>query len=334
MDPLPFLHNVSELIPEGDFHRISRVPSVVREGLNEGAREVALSTAGVEIRARVGGGGGQVLVSVNGSQPMPIEMYLGDHFLWSFLAGPGEHEIGLPGDIRYTWLGDMHATRALAAIPRKRFAPDVMRVAFPYGGDIAFGKASGALTPAGSEDLPAQTLLTYGSSITQGMSSLCAQSGYSSRLALELGMDHINLGFSGSAHCEPAIADHIAARDDWDCCTLEMGGNMLGFSTEAFSERVRGMVERIGGRDQTRRVFCLDMFRFFNDLPGKDDAKTRAFREIVRDAVADLGGPNTHHIPVAAIPSWHGLAADILHPNERGMEEMALHLRDEIKTFA
>ena len=46
--------------------------------------------------------------------------------------------------------------------------------------------------------------------------------------------DLVNLGTSGSAFCEPEIAEYIASQE-WSLCVLELSVNMLGrgFHSEA-----------------------------------------------------------------------------------------------------
>ncbi len=56
-------------------------------------------------------------------------------------------------------------------------------------------------------------ILFYGSSITQGSCACKPGDDYISRLSRMLDTDVINLGFSGNAMAEPAIANHLAAQD-------------------------------------------------------------------------------------------------------------------------
>ena len=56
-------------------------------------------------------------------------------------------------------------------------------------------------------------ILYYGSSITQGGCASRPGSTYQARLTAWLDWDHINLGFSGSAHAEEAIVNYIASKD-------------------------------------------------------------------------------------------------------------------------
>ena len=53
----------------------------------------------------------------------------------------------------------------------------------------------------------------YGSSITQGGCASRPGNAYPNQISLMLGCDHINLGFSGSAKAEDAMADYISKLD-------------------------------------------------------------------------------------------------------------------------
>ncbi len=56
-------------------------------------------------------------------------------------------------------------------------------------------------------------IVFYGSSITQGACASRPGNAYTSRVSRALGMDHINLGFSGNARGEQSMADYIASLD-------------------------------------------------------------------------------------------------------------------------
>jgi lysophospholipase L1-like esterase len=54
-------------------------------------------------------------------------------------------------------------------------------------------------------------IVYYGSSITQGGCASRPGNAYQAKISRELSVDHINLGFSGSARGEDAMAEHIAS---------------------------------------------------------------------------------------------------------------------------
>ena len=76
-------------------------------------------------------------------------------------------------------------------------------------------------------EVPKLKYLAYGTSITQGASATSADMTFASQVAWRLCTDVINLGASGVAYCEKALADYIAERKDWDFATLCISANML-----------------------------------------------------------------------------------------------------------
>ena len=72
--------------------------------------------------------------------------------------------------------------------------------------------ADAAVTPAPSYRF-AKPIVYYGSSITQGACASRPSNAYTNRITRLCDVDHINLGFSGSALAEDAMIDYIASLD-------------------------------------------------------------------------------------------------------------------------
>lgn len=264
---------------------------------------------------------------------MRAELYLGDFLVWPMMLSPGEHDIPLAGKYTWNWLkshsGDGSPTGLLREQAGRRFDPELRRILFHFRASVGPVRTRGEVTPARAEQLPARTLLCYGSSITQGMEALTAAGSYAPRLARLLGLDLLNLGFGGSAHLEPEIAAHIAERKDWHAATLELGINLVGsLEPDAFAQRARAFVAAVASAG--RPVFCLDLFRYFDDFPGGDAGRARACRQAVAEAAA-AAGPHVRHVPIGGLPGPEGLCADLLHPSPEGMEEMARELAVRIR---
>ena len=71
------------------------------------------------------------------------------------------------------------------------------------------------IRPPPPHDLPALRYLAYGTSITHGFDAEGPHLTYVGHTARLLGANLINLGVGGSAHCEPELADYIAAVAYW-----------------------------------------------------------------------------------------------------------------------
>ncbi|MDX2111641.1 MAG: SGNH/GDSL hydrolase family protein [Verrucomicrobiota bacterium] len=334
------LHNVVEQVPLGKDGNplFSRIPDSIRGQINDGAASQALSAAGVEIRCRVGENGGVLHLWVDGKEAVPVELYFGDYLLWTFPIGPGKHEVPLSRGISYPWLSWREVGRDLRGIlgtlPRRRYNPELVRVVFPNKARVGLLDCTGDIFPALPGDVPQYTLLGYGSSITMGVEAIRMNDAYLSLVAEQLGCDCLNLGFAGSALCEESIADWIHTRDDWDIGLFEMGINMDGLLPDVFTSRIRSFVAIVGGKVSTRPVFAMDQFRHFNDLPGINSVRVIQKRQVVLDAVTELGGPKTQYIPVQDLPDISGLCADLLHPSPLGMHQMADSITRTIRNSA
>lgn len=80
--------------------------------------------------------------------------------------------------------------------------------------EVFIGIARGAtLTPARGGYLDIPPVVYYGSSVTQGGCATRSGMSYQAILTRRLGVDHVNLGFSGSARGESALAEYIASLD-------------------------------------------------------------------------------------------------------------------------
>jgi lysophospholipase L1-like esterase len=201
------------------------------------------------------------------------------------------------------------------------------------------GVSGAAVRPPEPGETPALTWLAYGSSITHGFSAPRLAQPYIHCAARCLGIDVLNLGFGGSCHAEPELADHFAARDDWDFATLELGINLIGHSMpeEEFARRVGHLADALTARHPAKPVFLITVFPVHNDLRPEGDpsrARTERFRQVVRDAHAARRArcPNLHLLEGADIlDDWTGLTVDLCHPSEYGHARMGLRLADRLR---
>ncbi len=315
------LYNVEELIPAGDGGALSmtRIPNNLRESLNDSARLAALYPAGAEVRFNLQGDTAAVTLRTEAG-PSVLEVFRGP-FLFSWhVVQPGETRIEA---------SQLESIQVLKKISRDRnlpFDPELVRVILPYSQPVQLVALEGETSTPDDSQVPGRKVLTYGSSITHGSSAVRPSGTWAMRLAQSLGLDLINLGFGGGAHCEPQLADYIAGRDDWDLATLELGINMVyrpEFTVEEFRRRVEYFVSRIVEAHPDKWVFCTDMFTFAADL-GANPARNAEFRRVVREVVRKIGSPRLVHLDgrrlLRSIP---GLSVDLVHPSPRGMEEIA-----------
>jgi hypothetical protein len=189
------------------------------------------------------------------------------------------------------------------------------------------GMRGDGLRPPRPDEKPERTLLAYGTSVTDGFAASAMHLSFVAQAARRLRMDFVNLGSAGSAYCEPALADYIAARRDWHVATLGLSANMIGagFSTDEFSERAAYMVNTVAGADPGRSVVCITVWPYFADLcDGTIGSHRReaavAYREALRDVVRTSPHANVNLVEGAELlGEIGGYTVDLAHPGDFGM---------------
>ncbi len=219
------------------------------------------------------------------------------------------------------------------------FSPNVWRF-MCWGGQVQLhGVKSLGIRPPKPEELPRVRLLTYGTSITHGHCASGPHLSYASQTARALGVDLINLGSGGSAHCEKTLSDYIAKRDDWDIASLALSVNMCHFQLDEFYDRVSYMVNTVSGANTNRPVACITLWPYFNDMTfdgGKprnaEGGTAEEFRQSLRDAVAACPNPNVCLLEGPELMTCTaGLGGDLIHPGDYGMMEMGINLAAKLK---
>lgn len=313
------VHNAAALIELPQGVTFWRVPADVRDHLNPKAQERLRWTTGVELRFRRVETPVRVTLSVDEGTSI-AEVYYGPfwHSLHFIGTQPTTFEIVPP-----QWQD------LIAGVHDLPFSLDVVRVILPKGSFTVVHAVEGDLMPPDANQLPRLRYLAYGSSITNGNAGGRPTGMYAAHTARLLGADLYNLGSGGSAYFEPELADYIAARDDWDIATLEIGINMIdSFSEAEFAERVHTFVNRVASANPQRWVFCIDTLLNFRDAPGHPQhAKCAAFRRIVREAVTAANQPRCVHVDALSLmDSPLHLRSDALHPSPSGAEVIAQRL--------
>jgi len=320
------LHNVAELLPpeDGDGKLISRIPNKLRLTLNPNAKIGALCAAGCEIRFNLEDDFAKIVLSCE--EKSIAEVFQGNFQIsWHVIdRDPTEIKVSLPQNIGF-----------LDRVTKKKHLPfdaRLTRVVLPYNPRTRLLDIKGETTLPKKEQTPERRYLAYGSSITHGARSYRPTGSYAMRTAQRLGVDLLNLGFGGGAHCEPQIADYIAEREDWDFATLEMGINMVGgFSTEEFQKRVEYLVEKIAKAHPDKWVFCIDLFTFAADFD-PSARKHKEFRRIIRETVENLDMPKLVYVDGRTVlKDVSGLTFDLVHPAPAGIEEIAANLSSFIQ---
>lgn len=336
-------------IPEGiDFHNVAetelqadgglalfRVPRSVRENLSALGRMVAEDSAGIEIRFVTEAPAFRISLGSYPSFLSPHEVHAQEVVLF---RGPFVHSRHLiePGRVNHIdiapWTGG-GLPEYVGSDKRRGFSPNVWRVfmgrcARVFYGLETFGHAHRKPFP---EELPSRRWLAYGSSITNGASPMSHLSSYVYHAARAADLDVLNLGLSGSCFCEPAMADFIGSRQDYEIATLEVGVNMRnGVSPEDFRTRVTYLLNVVATPASNRRVFLVTVYPNLSE-PGLAAAQD-CFSAILRELVASGRWQNLALIEGGTILDDAGdLTADYIHPSDYGHARMGFHLGQVLK---
>ncbi|MFB6141071.1 MAG: SGNH/GDSL hydrolase family protein [Halosimplex sp.] len=322
LDDVAF-HNVAETREVLGYEgvRLQRVPEDVRRALNEDAAERMLVPTASEVRFVPESPSVSVALSAP-SGSVRVQPFWGPYQGEPFTVGHDAEsfELAVPEKVRE---GRARGGRG--------FAPRVCRLicrgASGMRGDwLLYHGVEGETRPPEPDEVPDTRYLAYGTSITEDGSASEIHLTYASLTARRLGADLLNLGCSGSAHCEAAIADHIAARDDWDVATLSVSVNMLGFDIEEFRERAAYLVDTVAAADPDRPVVAVTLFE--NEYEGDRSGR---FREALVEAVEAADRPNLSVLSGPSISEASGLSADAVHPGDAGHATIAEGLAPKLR---
>ncbi|ESP90075.1 SGNH/GDSL hydrolase family protein [Candidatus Halobonum tyrrellensis] len=320
------LHNVAETVETDEGLALARVPRAVRADLNEQARDNYRRPSGVEIRLVAEGDARVTLSCPDGECEVTP-------FWGPFQTGPDERvTVGAEPTTVEVSFPDRLADLESDAVDEASVSPRVCRLVL-RGNPTLLRGIEGETRPPRAAELPDRTYLAYGTSITQGAVATDHPSTYVAETARRVNADLLNLGTGGSAFCEPAIADYIAGRDDWDVATLAVSVNMLaeGFTAAEFRERAVYLLETVAGENPDRPVLAVTLFPVYPDVcSGYDDeweATPDEYRTALREVVADSPHANVHLAEgEELLDDVAGLSPDLVHPTDRGMGVVAGNL--------
>jgi lysophospholipase L1-like esterase len=317
------LHNVAEVIERDGGWLLQRIPEAVRRTLSRGGQEKARFTPNVEIR-----------FVWDWRLPATVTLSSLGHTAGMVCFGNYQgRALQYIGPEKQTVIVEPHDRLRhsdLSQLPQIGFSARVARLML-LGDPVVLHDVSGPqLRRPLPDELPQTRYLAYGSSITHGVYASTPHGTYPARVARAFGWDCINLGFRGSALAEPALADYIAARDDWDVLTLEGSVNMAArFSDDEFAARWEYFIGRIATAHPQKPIVVLNMFPHFRDLPvpigpHNDGVNVEIKRAHLRRIVENLKSPHVALLETTHTASFAtGLSDDLLHPGDDGFQSIA-----------
>ena len=185
---------------------------------------------------------------------------------------------------------------------------------------VYIGLQEGSVLKAASDYSAELPIVYYGSSITQG--GCCSRPGnaYQNIITRELNVDHINLGFSGSAKAEDVMADYVAGLDmlafvydyDHNAPTVE--------HLEATHER---MFKKVRAAHPDLPVLMLTRPKYY--LTEEEEQRLAVVRKTYENALA-AGDKNVYFIPGPDLLNdfvREAALVDNCHPTDAGFISMA-----------
>lgn len=169
----------------------------------------------------------------------------------------------------------------------------------------------------------------YGSSITQGGCACRPGNAYQAMITRDLNIDHINLGFSGSAKGEPEMADYIAS--------LEMQAFVCDYDHNApnayhLERTLYPLYEKVRKAHPEIPIIFISAPDALRN-PEKYGSKRKVVQAAYEKAVA-MGDQRVTFIPgeeLFAGDHWDDCTVDGTHPNDLGFYRMAQRIGAELK---
>lgn len=220
------------------------------------------------------------------------------------------------------------------------YNPKVVRIMLRHG-NVHLVDIKGKTRVPRKGEIPKNTMLSYGTSITHGSTATLPSLSYAKLTAWRLKMDSINLGVAGTAVCENEMADYIADRNDWDILTLCLSVNMLNlaYTAEEFYSRAYYMVNTISEKHPDKKIFCISIIKSYHDVGIiKEEVKSvstpNKYRNALQDIVEKINSKNVIYIDgMNLLDNYNGMTTGILHPGDYGMIDISNSLYKKIKEY-
>ncbi|MBQ6823494.1 MAG: hypothetical protein IJP27_02480 [Clostridia bacterium] len=193
---------------------------------------------------------------------------------------------------------------------------------------LYIGLKDGSVLEAAPAYETAVPVVYYGSSITQGGCASRPGNTYQSIISRELNCDHVNLGFSGNAKAEDAIADYIAG--------LEMSVFVYDYDHNAPNvDHLRAthekMFKKIRAAHPELPVLMLTRPKYY--LTDEEKQRLAIVRQTYENAVAS-GDENVYFIPGPDLLIdlvRESALVDNCHPTDSGFVSMAYVVGNKLK---
>lgn len=308
-------HNVEEIEKTDKGYVMRRLPLHVREKVNEGVKNNIFGT-GIELRFKMTDGACDIILASDYLAEAPVAS-----IFFGSIQGGWEYSTKMIYEnetvIHIEYPSNLEKLAKISKDNELAFSPEIVRVVLPYTNCYYVG-VEGKVLPPSKEEVPSETYLAYGSSITHGSLGLMMPYSYPFRISQKLNCDYINMGFAGSALMEEELASYIVSRNDWTFASVEMGINALSdkisLSDEQFEQRIDRFTKILG--NDKRPVFATSIFGFNGDKQEKGERFRNIVRKYAKERLIFMDG-------LDILNESKYISADLTHPTLEGMEQIA-----------
>ncbi len=239
--------------------------------------------------------------------------------------------VGQPEEYRATFLPPIDATDEYISTVRFDIREQrEITVNFPHYCDVLsleIGLEKDAVLKPAAGYLPKKPIVYYGSSITQGACASRPGNTYENRIVRELPTDYVNLGFSGSARGEDAMAQYIAGLD---MSVFVYDYDYNAPTVEHLRQTHEKMFRTIREHHPDLPVIMLTRPKF--RLNAEEEEKRAIVKETYDKAVA-AGDKNVYYIDGPTLMQYakNDCSVDGAHPNDLGFYSMATVLLEQLR---
>ena len=194
--------------------------------------------------------------------------------------------------------------------------------------ELAIGLCENATVEPVPEYRTKLPVITYGSSITQGGCASHAGNCYQAILSRKLDCDHRNIGFSGSAHGEPIMAEYLAKQP--------MSAFVLDYDHNAYTAKFlrnthKPFFDTVRSANPDLPIIILNKPMY---LPNADDTERKKIIYDTYISAVNSGDKNVYFIDFNHIFDNNvedGWAVDRCHPSDSGFYVMASAIEPVLK---
>ncbi len=223
---------------------------------------------------------------------------------------------------------------------KRRYTSNLWRIVFDYGAKISFISLNTFEKPYSlpeKKDLPSETYLAYGSSISQGAGAISIHDCYINSFANFYNCDILNKGLSGSCLLEKETIDYLQTIK-CDKYLFEIGCNVRGLMDEIeFEKRFDYLIKTTIDNHPTKVIniiSILDFFKIkfsiFKNIPYQE--KNITFTKIIENIINKYQNGNINLISSNnLLTNLTCISYDMLHPSNYGHLMMGMNLVKYIK---